>query len=384
VSGWDRNIDDLASATAELVMTGWSRAQPLVDPRAALAARDAVLVELRALVGSVAAAAQFAPARELTMYDVVHRPAQALHQTLSELPRALPFGAAELGSVDDKKLLDYEQAWQRAAAAATGLEVYLDGLGRLPDQQAWDVLRDLTDVAAALRWLDHDLSEALLPGLKSGEDLGVAYRMLTHAGHEALRVVAGEVRARVATAEPGARTAREPAGPAQAARPAIGIQALAQVDPGSPDLHAQPPRTRGPSAPQDLSEAMVGFAHAVSARGATLSVPDLRAASRVLEFGCAYAATALDRAAPALTGADAIARGLQAVPPLARQVREAPVKSMTLQHLDLMQAGTELQARMRALAAQASRLPGGAAEHDLRRLAAPALELSPDPPSSPR
>jgi len=132
VSGWDRNIDDLAGATAELVMTGWSRTQPLVDPHAALAARDAVLVELRALVGSVAAAAQFAPVRELTMYDVVHRPAPALHQTLSELPRALAFGAAELASVDDKKLLDYEQAWQRAAAAATGLEVYLDGLGRLP------------------------------------------------------------------------------------------------------------------------------------------------------------------------------------------------------------------------------------------------------------
>jgi len=375
VSGWGRNIDDLAAATAELVVSGGVTGQPLVDPHAALAARDAVLVELRGLVGAVADAPRFAPVRELTVYDVVHRPAQALHQTLSELPRALPFGAAERGSVGDNRLPDYEWAWQRAAAAATGLQVYVGGVGRLPDQHAWDVLRDLTDVAAALRWLDHDLSEALLPEVKTGEDLAVAYRMLTHPGHEALRVVAGEVQARVPAAEPAAAAARAPDSPAQAARPALGVRDQPPVASGSPDVHGGPPRTRALAAPQDLSEAMVRFAHAVSARGATLSVPDLRATSRVLEIGCAYAATVLDRAAPALTGAGAVARGLQAVPPLARQLREVPVKSMTLQHLDLMQAGTELQARMKTLAGQATRLPGGAAEQDLRRLAALALEF---------
>jgi hypothetical protein len=387
VSGWGRNLDDLAAATAELVVSGRSTTQPLVDPYAALAARDAVLVELRGLVGAVADAPRFMPVRELTVYDVVHRPAQALHQTLSELPRALPFGDVELGSVEDKTLSDYERSWQRAARAATGLEGYVDRVGRLPDQHAWDALRDLTDVAAALSWLDHDLSEALLPGLKGGEDLGVAYRMLTHAGHEALRVVAGELRARVPAAEPAARAARAPDDPAQAARPASGNEQLTQVAPRPPNLsaaepgappagHARPLLSRGPAAPQALSEAMVRFAHAVSSRGATLSVPDLRAASRVLEFGCAYVATVLDRAAPALTGAGEVALNLQAVTPLARQLREEPVKSMTLQHLDLLQAGTELQARMKALVGQATRLPGGAAEHDLHRLAAPALEFA--------
>jgi hypothetical protein len=387
VSGWGRNIDDLAAAAAELLTSGSPRTQPLVDPHAALAARDAVLVELRGLVGAVADAPRFSPVRELTVYDVVHRPAQALHQTLSELPRALPFGAVELGSVKDKTLPDYERAWQRAARSATALEGYVDGVGRLPDQHAWDVLRDLTDIAAALRWLDHDLSEALLPGLKSGEDLGVAYRMLTHAGHEALRVVAVEVRARVPAAEPVARAARAPDDPPDLTRPAAGTGPLAQVAPRPPRTSAagpgnppagqdRPLLARGPAAPQELSEAMVRFAHAVSARGATLSVPDLRAASRVLEFGCAYAASVLDRAAPALSGAGEVALGLQAVTPLARQLREEPVKSMTLEHLDLMQAGTQLQARMKALAGQATRLPGGAAEHDLRRLAAPALEFA--------
>jgi hypothetical protein len=136
VSGWGRDIDDLAAATAELVMSGWSPTQPLVDPHAALGARDAVLVELRGLVGAVADAPRFMPVRELTVYDVVHRPAQALHQALSELPRAMPFGSVELGSVEDKTLPDYERAWQRAARAATGLEGYVDGVGRLPHQHA--------------------------------------------------------------------------------------------------------------------------------------------------------------------------------------------------------------------------------------------------------
>jgi hypothetical protein len=387
VSGWGRNIDDLAAATAELLMSGWSPTQPLVDPHAALAARDAVLVELRGLVAAVADAPRFTPVRELTVYDVVHRPAQALHQTLSELPRAMSFGDVELGSVEDKTLPGYERAWQRAARAATGLEGYIDGVGRLPDQHAWDVLRDLTDVASALSWLDHDLSEALLPGLRSGEELGVAYRMLTHAGHEALRVVAGAIRARVPAVQPAARAARAPDASAQAAQPAADIRELTQVAPrpprtgaagpgGPPAGQDRPLLPRGPETPQDLSEAMVRFAHSVSARGATLSVPDLRAASRVLEFGCAHAATVLDRAAPALTGAGEVALGLQAVTPLARELRKEPVKSMTLQHLDLLQAGTELQARMKALAGQAARLPGGAAEHDLHRLDAPALEFA--------
>jgi hypothetical protein len=279
------------------------------------------------------------------------------------------------------------RADRRSARAATGLEGYIDRLGRLPDQLAWDVLRDLTDVAATLSWLDHDLSEALLPGLKSGEDLGGAYRMLTHTGHEALRVVAVEIRARVPAAQPSSRTARAPDNPAQAARPAAGTQQLTQVAPRPPDLRAArpgaPPASparpllpRGPQAPEELSEAMVRFTHAVSARSATLSVPDLRAASRVLEFGCAHAATVLNRATPALAGAGEVALGLQAVRPLARQLREEPVKSITLQHLDLMQAGTQLQARMKALAGHATRLPGGAAEHDLRRLAIPALEFA--------
>lgn len=139
-------------------------------------------------------------------------------------------GTAALGSVEDKTLPEYDRAWQRAARAATALEGYVDGVGRLPDQHA-----SLTDVAAALIWLDLDLSEALLPELKgAGEDLGVAYRMLAHAGHEALRVVAVEVRAPVPAAKLPARAARALDDPPDLTRPAAGTQPLTQVAPRLP------------------------------------------------------------------------------------------------------------------------------------------------------
>jgi hypothetical protein len=375
VSGWGRSLDDLAAAVTELLVDGVVPTSALSDPHAALAARDTVLVELRELVGAIADEPQFAEVRPLTLHDALHRPAQALHQALSELPRAHDFGDVELAAVDDKTLPSYEQAWQRAARASLSLEGYLDGLGRLPDHHAWDVLRDLTDLAAALPYLDHDLSEAVLPRLKLGEDFGIPYRMLTHSGHDALRLVAGEVRARVPAAEPPARTAAPSPGQ-RAVHPSV--SALAQTAPRPPRPDTDRPKTaaRGPDGAGELAETMTRYAHAVSARGAHLSVPDLRAVTRLLETGSLHVSRVLDRAAPAIVGAADAASGLRAVAPLALALREAPAKSMTPPHLDLLREGTELQRRLAALAGQAQRLPGGAAEHDLRRLAVPALEFA--------
>ena len=377
MSGWGRSLDDLAAAVTELLVDGVVPDSPLADPPAALAARDTVLVELRELIGAVADVPQFAEVRPLTLHDAVHRPAQALHQALSELPRAGTFGAVERGAVDDKTLPAYEQAWQRAAWASLSLEGYLGGLGRLPAEHAWGVLRDLTDLVAALPYLDHDLSEALLPRLKIGEDVGVQYGLLTHAGHDALRLVAGEVRARVPAAEPPRRTAAHPSQPAQrAAHPSV--RALAQPAPRPPRTNAALPATavRGPGFAGELSEAMIRYAHAVSARSAHLSVPDLRAVTRLLEMGSAHASSVLDRVAPAVDGAADAAVGLRAVATLSQALRDVPAKSMTPPHLNLLRQGTELQLPMAALAGQALRLPGGAAEHDLRRLAVPALEFA--------
>lgn len=343
MSRWARHIDDLAAAAVELLVTGPAMTHCVREPAAALVARDAVLVELRSLVGAVSDVAKFETVRELTMFDIVHRPGQALHQALSELPRAAPFGDVHLDGTVDKTLAGYEQAWQRAARATIGLEGYVDALGRLPDQHAWNVLRDLADMAAALPYLDFDLAEAMLPRLRTGQDLGAPYGALTHVGHDALRVTAGEIRARV---------------------PAAGIVSF--VSGGS----------TGPVEVVELHDAMTRYGHAVSACGAQLSLGDLRAVTRLLEAGSGYAAQVLDRAAPVVAGAGDAADGLRAVSGLARRLREAPARSMAAEHLNLLRAGNAVQGRLKALAVQTHRLPGGADDGDLRRLAAPALTFA--------
>lgn len=131
MSGWGQQIDDLAANTAQLLATGVVQAHQLVDPHAAMAARDAVVTELRALVGAVADVAKAGEVCGLAMFDVTHRPAQALHQALSELPRVVEFGVGrELNYLHDKALPEYEQAWQAAHRASIGLEAYVDALSQ--------------------------------------------------------------------------------------------------------------------------------------------------------------------------------------------------------------------------------------------------------------
>ncbi len=120
--GWGQQIDDLAAATAQLLATGLVQAPQLEDAHTTMAARDAVVTELRALVGAVAHVAQVGEGREVAMFDITHRPA-ALHQALWELPRLVEFGAGrEISPIQDKTLPEYEQAWRAAHRASVGLE----------------------------------------------------------------------------------------------------------------------------------------------------------------------------------------------------------------------------------------------------------------------
>jgi hypothetical protein len=47
----------------------------------------------------------------------------------------------------------------------------------------WFVLRDLSDLANGLVYLDRDLSEAVLVRVKAGEDMAVQFAALTSTGH---------------------------------------------------------------------------------------------------------------------------------------------------------------------------------------------------------
>ena len=372
-------MDELAAAATTLLIHGASPQQPLQDPYGALVARDTVLQQLRQLTGAVGDVPQFTEVRELTLADVVHRPAHALHHALSGLPRALRFGVGELAGTDVHRLAPYEQAWQRAAAATGGLEGYRDVLGQLPDSTAWQVLRDLTDVAAALPYLDHDLSEALLPEREVARDLDVPYRMLTHPGHDALRIVTAEVRTRVpATADRLRGTPRiERHGQQPSHSPMQTMDVRASNGPVVRRPRAEADRrTSTPPAAEALGEAMVRTAHAVSARGSHVSVADVKAARRLLELGSLHAASVLERAAPALAGAADVAHGLRATAKAADGLRDAPARSMTPPHLEIIAASRDLLTELTGLAAQAARLPGGAAAHDLHRLAAAALPFA--------
>jgi len=184
---------------------------------------------------------------------------------------------------------------------------------------------------------------ALLPWLKDGPDLAVPYAMLTHAGHDAVRVCSTEIRSRV-----------------PAARPSL---TLAPLNPAA--LGAG-----------ELDTAMDRYVRSVLDRASELSMGDLRAVTRLLQFGGMHAAVVLERAQPALSGAGGAAAAFRQAVPLAAQLWDCPAKTLGPEHLDVVRGSADLLARMVALAAQERALPGGAGDVVLRRLAAPALEFA--------
>jgi hypothetical protein len=343
VSGWGQHLDDLAAAVSVLLTDQPVRTAPMIDAAGALVCRDAVVGQLRALVGSLTGTPVVIQARALNVADVTGRPGRSLHQALSGLPRVSPFGAADSWTFLAKGLPAYEQVWREAARATLGLEVFVGVLGQIPDRHAWSVLRDLADLSAAVPLLDHGLAQALLPGRDTDADLTVAYGVLTDPAHDAVRVCTTEIRARVAAQGPSTRPA------------------------------PRPPAVLGDG---QLDQVMAGYVRVVLDRGANLSLGDMRAVSRVLECGGADAATVLERVGSAVAGADAAAAALRQVGPLALQLRLSPSKTLGAERLEVLRGSADLQARMRALAVQERSTPGGASPPELRRLAIPALEFT--------
>lgn len=343
VTGWGQDLDDLAGAVADLLTDTSVRTSPLTDVAATLACRDAVVVGLRQLVGSVADMPPVARARPLQLFDVTSRPAQAVQQALAELPQASQFGTANVDTYFEKGLPPYEQRWRDAARSAVELESFVEALGRVPDRHSWSVLRDLADLAAAIPALDHDLSEALLPWLTGGADLAVPYAMLTHPGHDAVRVCSTEIRSRV---------------------------------PAVPPSTTPPPSVPSALGTGGLDKAMDRYVRTVLDRSSELSIGDLRAVSRLLQLGGTHAAVALERAQQAVPGADVAAAALRQVAPLAERLRDSPAKTLGPERLDVLRGSAELLVRMGALATQERALPARAGDTASRRLAAPALEFA--------
>ncbi len=108
-----------------------------------LACRDAVVIGLRQLVGSLADMPPVAQARPLQLFDIRNRPAQALQQALSQLPWAGEFGFGSVDTYFEWGLPPYEQRWRDAARAAVGLEIFVEPLREVPDRTSWLMLRDV-------------------------------------------------------------------------------------------------------------------------------------------------------------------------------------------------------------------------------------------------
>ncbi len=78
-----------------------------------------------------------------------------------ELARLLSHYSVRIGCCSGRDRHGQATPFGARPTATIGLEGYVDALNRLPDHHAWNVLRDLADVAAAIPYLDHDLSEVV-------------------------------------------------------------------------------------------------------------------------------------------------------------------------------------------------------------------------------
>ena len=131
-----------------------------------------------------------------------------------------------------------------------------------------------------------------------------------------------------------------------------------------------------PLAGGELGSVLSGYLRTVATHADDLSVADLRALTRLIKSGSENTAVVLDRVSSAVPGAAAVAQALRELSPLVTALRESPCRSSASPHLDVVRGASELYARTATYARLAQRLPPGAPHDDLRRLAAPALELA--------
>ena len=92
----------------------------------------------------------------------------------------------------------------------------------------------------------------------------------------------------------------------------------------------------------DLAEAMVRYTYSVGARSSLISMPEVKAAGRLLLEGSRHVAAVLYRVAPAVAGADEAAQLLGAVADDASRLLDAPGQSMSPPRADLVRAGNDL------------------------------------------
>jgi hypothetical protein len=190
MSGWGTSLDDLAGVVSQLLVIGPKQVEPLIDPAVAVGARNVVLAEVRALIVGVTETPPLL-AQDVTAQDMADHPATALVAALGRLPPANGAASSPAARPLSSVATPVERLWRDAACACLALEAYSAAMHRLPDDVAWNVVRDLSDIATAFAYLDADLAELLPAGHRASAVLADGD------SHGVLRVAAVEAQTRI-------------------------------------------------------------------------------------------------------------------------------------------------------------------------------------------
>lgn len=347
---WGQDLDELFEQTSVLLSAG---DRSLRDLAAAVLARDTVLWQVREMVRAVADVPRLVPLPGLALQvrsgvDLTSAPAQALHHGLQALPRALPFGAVQLSDGTAAGATGYDRAWAGAAVAALSLQRHNAGLGELPGPVAWQILREVSDVAAALPYLDSDLA-ALVEGAGPVSPLLAQALQQLRAPHDWVRLGAAELRGRVPAPHRGAGRA-------------------AVVVPLRPGVHT-------------FGLDIAALATRVAARGDRLAVPELRATCLLLTHAADDAAVVLEGATMSVGGAAELAARLRTVSERAAELYEVPLRGTEPVDLRLVARANELMPRLGVLSSVLENLPRGAAPAVVQRVVEPAVAFAEQAPA---
>ncbi|MGH8774413.1 MAG: hypothetical protein ACRDWI_04320 [Jiangellaceae bacterium] len=343
MSGWGTAVDDLAKAVSQLLVVGPTQVERLADPAAVVGARNVVLAEARALIGAVTET-PLRPARDVTAQEMADHPATALVAALGRLPAANGATPSPAATPLHSAATPVERLWHDAARACIALEAYSGAMGRLPDDVAWKVVRDLSDIAAALSYLDGDLAE-LLPS-----DHPASAMLAEGGGQGVLRVAAVEAQARI-------------------------DHHLAGAMPPDPEHRRGIGGTRlpAPNGVHELAAVTRHLAAVMAHRSSDLSIDEVKAVARLLHGGFDNVAAILERPPAASDDWKRAAAALRAGLPAFDRLRRPPAATLLPATLAIPTVLRSIRVQLDALLGVAHRLPADAPIDQWQRLAEPAV-----------
>jgi hypothetical protein len=343
MSGWGNSLDDLAGVVSQLLVIGPKQVEPLIDPAVAVGARNVVLAEVRTLVVGVTETPPL-PAQDVTAQDMAGYPATALVAALGRLPPANGAAPSPAARPLSSAATPVERLWHDAACACVALEAYSGAMCRLPDDVAWKVVRDLSDIAAAFAYLDADLADLLPAGHPASAVLA------DRNSHGVLRVAA--------------------------------VEAQSRIDKHLADALPRDPRHRPlgggmrltiPTGVNDLPAVTDQLAAGIARRSSDVSIDEVRAVARLLHGGFDNVAVILERPPSALDdwkrAAAALRLGMPAFDRL-RRLRAATVLPATFAIPAVLRS---IRVQLDALLGVAHRLGLDAPFDQWHRLVVPAV-----------